>query len=184
MPTQPAASAAPAGVPGTGSTAGPDTEPTNATAADAQVAVVRGGMTAPTHGPATGQTPAAEPHPLATTAATASADPAAEAASDTDMMWTVWSSAVLAAAVLAALVVAWLIVSRRRINQPLASAAGDARAASAARSADALMEQRTLRRARLRVGNDPIVAALGLDDGDAAAQSEPPPDERPRRKRR
>jgi len=184
MPTQPPASAAPADVPGTGSTAGASHEPTRATPADAQVAVVRGGMTAPTHGPANAQTPAAEPDPLATPAATASADPAAEAASEAQMMWTVWSSAVLAAAVLAALVVAWLIVSRRRVNRPQTSATRDAPARRAAQSADELMQQRTLRRARLRTGNDPIIAALGLDDPDAAAQGQPPTEERPRRKRR
>ena len=183
MPTQPPASAAPADVPGTGSTAGASHEPTRATPADAQVAVVRGGMTAPTHGPANAQTPAAEPDPLATPAATASADPAAEAASEAQMMWTVWSSAVLAAAVLAALVVAWLIVSGRRVNRPQTSATPDASARRPVQSADALMEQRTLRRARLRAGNDPIIAALGLDDPDAAAQGEHQTEEHPRRKR-
>ena len=61
-------------------------------------------------------------------------------------------------AVLAVIGTALLILGRRRPAEERVPIAAPER------RTDALLERRTLRRARVRLGDDPIVAAMGVDD--------------------
>lgn len=72
----------------------------------------------------------------------------------------VWVSAVVGAVALAG--VGWLLLAGRR--ERLAAEAGDGSDADLAVRAIPSVEQRALRRARLRQSDDPILAGLGLDE--------------------
>jgi uncharacterized iron-regulated membrane protein len=60
-----------------------------------------------------------------------------------------------------------LVLAARRRR---ATTAPDGDSAAATSAAAAVVERRALRRARMRLDEDPIVAAMGLPDGESAAQ--------------
>jgi hypothetical protein len=69
---------------------------------------------------------------------------------------------------------AWVILAGRR-DRRAGAAPVDPAPTDPTLIAAAIVEQRALRRARLRSSDDPILAAMGLPDEDAATGAAPPP---------
>jgi hypothetical protein len=80
---------------------------------------------------------------------------------------------------------AFLLATRRRASRATSRAAGDGTPTAASDATDAALERRTLRRARMRLDDDPIVAAMGLGTNEPrtprrrAGQTASGPGERP-----
>ena len=80
--------------------------------------------------------------------------------------------AILAVAALALLGAGWIAIGGRRPGEEDAVANAESTGGDPRVAAVAAVERRVMRRARLRAADDPILAALGLDEPEPAAEPE------------
>jgi hypothetical protein len=108
--------------------------------------------------------------------------PAAPKPGDPPVLWLVLLLGVSGVGVVALLGTAWMLLMARREREIVAAEAADASEPDLAPRTVATIEQRAMRRARLRQADDPILAGLGLDDETTrAASPRRRPGDRPKR---
>ena len=89
--------------------------------------------------------------------------PASEEQSNPQPLWLLLVSGIAAVGAVAMVGTGWLLAAARREREAAAEASDGSDADPAVRAIPTV-EQRALRRARLRQSDDPILAGLGLED--------------------
>jgi hypothetical protein len=164
----------PAATPATPATASPAAPAAPATPGGGGTGAVGpvGGNPAPAASAATAASPPAAPG-VEEPPADAAEKAITRGAADSSMLWTVLLVGIGSVGLVALLGIAWVVIAGRSEDDE--SLAGSAEAAAAAAAAVPLVDRRSVRRARLRPSDDPILAAMGLAEPEEDAATAPPP---------